>query len=1185
MSVRLIVTCIVLFALIFGMLALPRGLARIMPSAEAAPTELFFSEYIEGSSNNKALEIYNGTGSAVDLSAGSYNVQMFFNGSTSAGTTVNLTGTVAAGSVFVLAQSSADPTIIAKANQTNGSGWYNGDDAVVLRKGTTIIDSIGQVGVDPGTEWGTGLTSTADNTLRRKSAICTGDATATDAFDPSAQWDGFATDTFDGLGTHSATCGIVSTNPSGVGAAIPSTVTQGDNVLLTVTVTPGTNPASTNLAVSGDLTTIGGSATQQFFDDGTNGDLMPGDNVFSYGTSIQQATTAGVKSLSVTITDAQARLGMASISLTVQQIVVGQALPFGQNWSNTSLITADDDWSGVPGIVGYRGDGLASGTGADPQTVLGEGTQVVDVIANQSNPNTLTSGGVAEFQLSDPVVALQGSGTAKAPNLVISVNTTGQNNITVFYNLRDVDGSADNSVQPVALQYRVGSTGNFTNVPAAFVADASSGPNDDSLVTPVAVVLPSAVNDKLLVQLRIITTDALGSDEWIGVDDIQVVANGTIPLSASGSATPNRVNAETDTLLKVRVNPANNPTSTSIAVQANLSAIGGTSNQTFYDDGTNGDVTAGDNIFSFDATVSLDTFSGNKTLPVSVSDGQGRTASTSISLGVNDARDPATHLVMGNPSNATADVNNPDNYLLAKNEYVVGYNRDRGTPNWVLWHLDSSWLGTAPRQDDFRPDTTLPDGWYQVTQFDYSNSGFDRGHHCPSGDRTATIPENSATFLMTNMMPQAPDNNQGPWEKLESDARDLVTQGNELYIIAGGTGTGGTGSNGGVTQTIANGHVTVPAYTWKVIMVLPNGGDDVNRVTTDTRVFGIIMPNAQGLRDDAWQKYVATVDQVEALTGYDFFSNVPTQIQDVIESRVDPASNVAPTANGQSVNTDEDTAVGITLAASDPNVNNVLTYSVKSGPSHGTISGSNDQLTYTPDLNYNGPDSFEFEVSDGGSTSTATVNISVASVNDAPVLAAIPNQTVNLGSSLVFTVSASDVDLPNDTLTYSLTGTVPAGASIDPTSGIFSWTPTTDQAGNIYPVGVRVTDAGGLHADQTVNIGVAFTWTDIFGSVTNGSAPKAGSSVPIKFKLTGASSTITDAQISLFIAPVINGVVGTESAAVARGSANDGNLFAYDSTTGEYYFIWNTNGLSPGTYQLRIDTGDGVSRTSIITLR
>src|SRR6266511_3593471 len=143
--------------------------------AQAAP-ELIISEYIEGSSNN---------------------MQMFFNGSASAGLTINLTGTVAADDVFVIAQASANSTILAQADQTNGAGWFNGDDAVVLRKGTTIIDSIGQVGFGPGTEWGTGLVSTADNTLRRRSSVSAGDTNPSDSFDPAAQWQGYATDTFD----------------------------------------------------------------------------------------------------------------------------------------------------------------------------------------------------------------------------------------------------------------------------------------------------------------------------------------------------------------------------------------------------------------------------------------------------------------------------------------------------------------------------------------------------------------------------------------------------------------------------------------------------------------------------------------------------------------------------------------------------------------------------------------------------------------------------------------------------------------------------------------------------------------------------------------------------------------------------------------------------------------------------
>ncbi|HEY0930855.1 MAG TPA: ExeM/NucH family extracellular endonuclease [Gemmatimonas sp.] len=180
----------------------------------SAATELFFSEYIEGSSNNKALEIYNGTGSAIDLAAGQYKVLMYNNGAVTPNVTINLTGTVPAGGVFVIAHGSANAGILAKANQTNSAGWFNGNDAVSLVKGNTTLDVIGQIGNNPGTEWGTGLTSTADNTLRRKSSICTGDANSSDAFNPATEWDGFATDNIDGLGAHTATCGTVTLAPA-----------------------------------------------------------------------------------------------------------------------------------------------------------------------------------------------------------------------------------------------------------------------------------------------------------------------------------------------------------------------------------------------------------------------------------------------------------------------------------------------------------------------------------------------------------------------------------------------------------------------------------------------------------------------------------------------------------------------------------------------------------------------------------------------------------------------------------------------------------------------------------------------------------------------------------------------------------------------------------------------------------
>ncbi|MFZ1517220.1 MAG: T9SS type A sorting domain-containing protein [Ignavibacteriaceae bacterium] len=164
------------------------------------PSDIFISEYVEGSSNNKALEIYNGTANPIDLLAGNYTIEMYFNGNSSAGTTVALTGTVQDDDVYVIAYNQASSTILAVADQTNNASWFNGDDAIVLKKNGVILDVVGQVGFDPGAEWGTGLISTMDNTLRRIAGTLNGDINPNDAFDPAAQWTGYALDTFDGLG-------------------------------------------------------------------------------------------------------------------------------------------------------------------------------------------------------------------------------------------------------------------------------------------------------------------------------------------------------------------------------------------------------------------------------------------------------------------------------------------------------------------------------------------------------------------------------------------------------------------------------------------------------------------------------------------------------------------------------------------------------------------------------------------------------------------------------------------------------------------------------------------------------------------------------------------------------------------------------------------------------------------------
>ena len=245
----------------------------------------------------------------------------------------------------------------------------------------------------------------------------------------------------------------------------------------------------------------------------------------------------------------------------------------------------------------------------------------------------------------------------------------------------------------------------------------------------------------------------------------------------------------------------------------------------------------------------------------------------------NDYGNP--NLKTGNPSKARPDPASADNFLMVKPEYVLSYNKSRNLANWAAWQLNKSWMGNAKRQNNFRPDPDLPKGWYRVSTRDYSSSGFDRGHLVNSEDRGKSVEANSATFLMVNIVPQAPENNQGAWENLESYSRDLAKQGKELYIVAGVSGTGGEGKNGLATQL--KGKISVPETMRKVILILDDPTKGLAGVNENTRTIAVIMPNKQGRQK--WQNFCVSVNDVQKLTGYDFFSNLLPDIQTKIEAK------------------------------------------------------------------------------------------------------------------------------------------------------------------------------------------------------------------------------------------------------------------------------------------------------------
>lgn len=234
------------------------------------------------------------------------------------------------------------------------------------------------------------------------------------------------------------------------------------------------------------------------------------------------------------------------------------------------------------------------------------------------------------------------------------------------------------------------------------------------------------------------------------------------------------------------------------------------------------------------------------------------------------------HLAFGNPTNAVSDPANKDNFLIVGEGSVLSFNNSRGTVNWVSWKTTRADLGDSIPRPDFQADPRLPGGFKRVQYYDYSGSGFDRGHMVPSADRFANKKLNEETFLMTNIVPQTGALNQEAWERFESFARSQVWRGNDVYQIAGVYGGNGVLRN----------KITVPTNCWKIIAIVPRG-KKVEDFDRRMRIIAVDMPNIFGIEDEPWERYKVTIRAIEERAGIDLFSHLPRDVQDRLETTVE----------------------------------------------------------------------------------------------------------------------------------------------------------------------------------------------------------------------------------------------------------------------------------------------------------
>ena len=245
--------------------------------------------------------------------------------------------------------------------------------------------------------------------------------------------------------------------------------------------------------------------------------------------------------------------------------------------------------------------------------------------------------------------------------------------------------------------------------------------------------------------------------------------------------------------------------------------------------------------------------------------------------------DVSLQMQLGNPSGATVNTNNHDHYLIQRSVEAIDYSDNLGEPVWASWDLTSGDVGSATRSPTYFTDTNLPANFYPVTTIDYNGVGaidFNRGHLCPSEDRTDSRADNDAVFLMSNIMPQSGPNNQGVWANLETYCRTLASAGNELLIICGPSDFG--------SRKLPSGKAYIASNVWKIIVSVPLGnGTALSRLSATNRVIAVSIPNVTNGLVSTWQTYVTSPRQIELNTGFTFFSAVPADIATTFRAKVD----------------------------------------------------------------------------------------------------------------------------------------------------------------------------------------------------------------------------------------------------------------------------------------------------------
>ncbi|MBT2734475.1 endonuclease [Bacillus sp. ISL-7] len=494
---------IILVAIMFISIVLPNFSINSATAATAA-TDLFISEYIEGTSFNKALELYNGTGAAVKLSE--YSLENYSNGATTTTFKMSLSSdpsaTLASGSTFVISRSDADAAIVAKANLLDAGKTiinWNGDDAVVLKHNGTIIDVIGQVGIDPGTAWGTTV-KTLDQTIVRKSSVTAGDSNPNDAFDPVTEWDSLGVNVFTNLGSHT----------------MDGESTPVETKVANVTTSPAAGAVAAGTKVS--LATATADAKIHYTTDGTT----PTAASIEYTAPIDISADKTIKAIAV-----KANLensDVATFAYTVLQastIAEVRTAALQSNVQTSGVVTAVLGRAiyfqdATAGIVAYTPTNSTTILPGDKITVSGKLTEFSTLLEIEANHENIIVTGKEAVPAAEVLTAVQLQ-ESKEAKLVTVKNVTLGAFSSGNYTVTDVDGTSFQVRPPSSTMLTTGTTYEaITGVLSAFNGVYQLIPRNegdillDSSIVQAVIATPGAglVNTGTLVTLATGTAGA-----------------------------------------------------------------------------------------------------------------------------------------------------------------------------------------------------------------------------------------------------------------------------------------------------------------------------------------------------------------------------------------------------------------------------------------------------------------------------------------------------------------------------------------------------------------------------------------------------------------------------------------------------------------------------------------------------